>query len=37
MRAILEAKSIAELKKMIKDTNITGYSKGNNKENAKRR
>jgi len=32
MRAILELKSIAELKKMIRETNITGYSKLNKKE-----
>ena len=32
MRAILESKSIAMLKKMIKQTNITGYSKLNKKQ-----
>ena len=32
MRAILELKTIAELKKMIKQTNITGYSKLNKKQ-----
>jgi hypothetical protein len=32
MRAILELKTIKELKKMIRETNITGYSKLNKKE-----
>lgn len=32
MRAILELKSIAELKKMIRETNIRGYSKLNKKQ-----
>ena len=32
MRAILQLKTITELKKMIKQTNITGYSKLNKKE-----